>query len=117
MTAEGNDPLTKMAISATQTHTIFRYFSSLFFSTPPDKFFSDSAGPFTELRSGAFAILASFGLFPRWLVGLAYNDVHQYFAESLTHARKKGRTGLALAISKHDRGLRVLEQHAMPRVD
>jgi len=52
MTAEGNDPLTKMAIFSHSTHTIFRYFSSLFFSTPLDKFFSDSAGPFTELRSG-----------------------------------------------------------------
>jgi hypothetical protein len=30
----------------------FLLFSSLFFSTPPDKFFSDSAGPSTELRSG-----------------------------------------------------------------
>jgi hypothetical protein len=30
----------------------FSLFSSLFFSAPPEKFFSDSAGPFTELRSG-----------------------------------------------------------------
>src|SRR5271167_4040452 len=68
MAAEGNDPLTKMAISATQLTLFFaiflRYFSSLFFSTPPDKFFSDSAGPFTELRPGAFAILAFEGQRP-----------------------------------------------------
>ena len=40
-----NDPVTKMAISATQLTLFFSIFS-LFFSTPPDKFFPDSASTF-----------------------------------------------------------------------
>jgi len=38
MTAEGNDPLTKMAISATQL-TLFSAIFFAIFSTAPDKFF------------------------------------------------------------------------------
>jgi hypothetical protein len=38
-------PKKKMAISATQL-TLFFSISSLFFSTPPDKFFPDSASTF-----------------------------------------------------------------------
>jgi hypothetical protein len=76
MTAEGDDPLTKMAISATQLTLFFAIFS-----TAPDEFFSDSAGTSTELRFGWLCYF-------RFFIGL-FCPLHQRrkapLAENITH--------------------------------
>ena len=45
-------PLTKMGHFGHSTHTIFRYFSAIFLDSTGEIFLTNSAGPFTELRSG-----------------------------------------------------------------
>jgi hypothetical protein len=58
MTAEGDDPLTKMAISATQLTLFFTIFFAIFLDCI-GQIFSDSAGPSLSGDPVGFAIFAS----------------------------------------------------------